>query len=394
MLLSIANTTPRNIESVRTNDLLPFGIQPYATTFVDLLEYYYKYLNSEGLPSAEIGAISSLKDIDAVSMKYIDQIEELIGKSIPYSQALNKVELYKIIVKYYNSRGSQDSIHTFFKIFYDQIVSIYYPREHLFDLSGGTGSWVEGEWVYEDHKSFPSDDYKLFDGHYWQNYSYEIRSDLDSSVWYDDYTKFIHPAGLKMFSSIVIELVLRNEWYAPLDYTSEDLNTDYSWLQALIPPHALNPTSIGYHTPKYQPGYLRERILRYIFTYLIDPLQDAALTRLVITKLKSLRGPVNVRDVFVREQYQISEKFIDTLEIGAGVLDKVIGDADETFSNVNDYRQINLSAICVHTHDSTIDYSFYDTEFGAGDGVWDGSSFDEAGGAGLGDWSGSSYENM
>jgi hypothetical protein len=657
MLLSIANTTPRNIESVRTNDLLPQGIQAYASTLVSLLEHYYKYLNSTGLPSSEIGSISTLKDIDAVSMKYIDQIEELIGKSIPYSKVLNRVELYKIIVKYYNTRGSQDSIHTFFKIFFDQLVDIVYPREHLFDLSEGKGAWtvdtllaeqgevpfirnlsdestltlggitydakatdgrgqlisveyaepeadqyniglgydngiitvtpglksaldvtatdlfdgfdtytipdkfyfagfgvdnrpkyseridnvtpwvgtpsriewdgsrwdftigsptgdvfafysdedvadpslvtvwsygwvgaitgsidlieftlpvnaqifdallssadvfanlnvsadalapawlspiavtpreylttfdlptnvepgriaivngmsahpfvagiaseinggivweysgVVDEWVYENHRSFSSDDFKLFDGHYWQNYSYVVRSDLDSSVWYNDYLKFVHPAGLKMFSAIAIEIVSRNEWFDKLDYTSADLNSDDSWMQALIPPHALNPLSIGYHTPKYQPGYLRDRVLRYIYQYLIEGNVDPTLARLVIMTFKYVIGPIDVRNSFVRDQYLISEKFTDTLEIGAGMLDETIEGAEERYSNTNSCRLLNLSAIITNTN--PFDYSFYDVDGGDAFGVWDASSFEIGAGVGSGDWDGSSYE--
>ena len=661
MLLSIANATPRNIEAVRVNELLPQGIQPSAKNFVDLIEHYYKYLNSEGLPSAEIGNIASLKDIDLVSAKYLDQIEGLIGKSIPNSRVLNRVELYKIIVRYYNTRGSQDSIHTFFKIFFDQLIQIVYPRERLFDLSGASGSWlgdkvidewgsipyirnvtdeitrsiggiiydakstngsgqlisieitypdlnaynsvltydnglititpggkshlvlsgsslivnsvvvanmpqhmyysgivngrpaysdrlnyvtplvgtetrihwdgtqwdftigsstgdmyayyseddvvdpievttwlrgwgpigagsiddiiaspvinaqifevlrrnqsvtdnvllttdahagawieacgvvpriyltsnnlptnvdagtiavvngmikhpyalgiaaefdgdivwrqyVTDDWSYSDHKSFASDEYKIFDGYYWQNYSYAVRSDLDSSVWYDAYLKFVHPAGLKMFSAIVIEIVSRNQWAEPLEYISSDLLTDDRWMQALIPPHTLNASSIGFHTPKFQPGYLRDLVLRFIYMYLIEPGYDTALTRLVIMTTKYIAGGVaiDVRNSFVRSQYQISEKFIDTLEIGAGMLDKIIGEADEAFTATNSCRLLNLSMIYNSSSNNMFTPSFYDTALGSGYEDWDGSFFDESGGAGSGVWSNSSYEN-
>jgi len=392
MLLSIANTTPRNIEAVRTNDLLPQGIQANAKTLVELLEYYYDYINGTGLPSAEIGSISSLKDVDFVSQKYLGQIEELIGKSIPNSTVINQVELYKIIVKYYNTRGSEDSIHTFFKIFFDEIVKITYPKEHLFDLSGGKGSWVGDAWEYENHKSFPSDDYKIFDGYFWQDYSYVVRTDLDSSLWYDAYRKFVHPAGLKMFSAIAIEIILRNEWFNELDYTSADIESDDLWMKAFIPPHNQNSSLFGFHTPKYQPGYLRDLMMKYIFTYLIPGNHDTELLRLVLLSFKYVIPPVDVRTSFVRSQYQASEKFIDSCKIGEGWLSKVIGEADEPYSVTNSCKIYNISSFIGGS--LLYDYSFYDVEFGAGDGDWDGSSFDEAGGTGSGDWAGSSYENL
>jgi hypothetical protein len=662
MLLSIANATPRNIEAVRTSDLLPFGIQSNAKTLVELLEYYYAYLNTSGLPSAEIGSINSLKDIDLVSQKYLDQIEELIGKSIPNSKVLNRIELYKIIVRYYNTRGSEESIHTFFKIFFDEVVKIIYPKERLFDLSNGKGAWssqklidespykvytrnksdestlvlggitydavandgggqlvsirykaadvdsyevvadyvngvttvtpgakarllisstvlsdgfvtypiaselyfsgfgidgkptyseridninpfvgtptrvewdgeqweltigsltgdlfafyseetvddpslvttwlygwtsliipitgsinsitfgpavnaqifdallnttgfatdvlisadvlaaewlttyeitprkyltsfdlpvdvnvgtlavmnggvyrpfvlgratiIDGDivwqryltevWEYENHRSFASDEYKIFDGYYWQDYSYVIRSDIDSIVWFDEYRKFVHPAGLKMFAAIAIEIVSRNEWFNELDYTSEDLNTDDTWMQAFIPPYIRNSSSIGFHTPKYQPGYLRERIMRYIFKYLIPGNHDTELLRLVIMMFKFVFGPTDVRTSFIRRQYQGSEKFIDPCQIGDGWLSKTIVDAEEPFSNTNRCKIYNISPF-IKQHMSIFDYSFYDEAGGDGSGVWAGSSYDEAGGDGSGVWAGSSYENL
>jgi hypothetical protein len=660
MSLSIAKATPRNIESVRTKDLIPSSIQLSAKNLVTLLEYYYDYLNTAGLPTNEIASISSLKDIDAVSMKYIDQIEELIGKNVPSSQVLNRIELYKIIVKYYNTRGSEDSVHTFFKIFFNQIVEIVYPKERLFNLSGGGGAWssvkliedsgetpfirnisdestltlagitfdaivtdgggqlisvainewaedqynigigydngiitvtpgasshigvdavdlsngtttwpipsdlyyvgmlndkpkfseridnvtpwvgtpsriewtgtqwrfyigsatgdafafysledvadpvlvtswsngwepeagvltgsitnltfvgpvnaqifdamlnnsdiaenliisadvlsadwldtiaiadreylttfdlptdvepghlavVNGmtthpfvvgvasefdgnivweraapdEWVYTDHKSFVSDDFKLFDGHYWQDYSYVIRSDLDSSVWYDDYLKFVHPAGLRMFSAIVIEMAALNKWDHYMSYESTDINTDDSWMMSLIPPHILDARSIGFHSPKYQPGFLRDKLLKYIFTYLFDSTADQGLVRLVLLTIKTLTGPTDVRSSLVRRQYLVSEKFVDPCEIGAGMLSKVIGEADEEFSITNRARFLNLSAFI--NSPNIWDYAYYDEEEGDGSGVWDSSSYDEDGGDGSPPFDGSSYEDL
>lgn len=660
MSLSIAKVTPRNIESVRTKDLIPSSIQSSAKNLVTLLEYYYDYLNTAGLPTNEIASISSLKDIDAVSMKYIDQIEELIGKNVPSSQVLNRIELYKIIVKYYNTRGSEDSIHTFFKIFFNQIVEIIYPKERLFNLSGGGGAWssvkliedsgatpfirnkadestltlagitldaivedgggqlisvaineltedqynigigydngiitvtpgaashigvdavnlfdgvttymipsdlyyvgmlnakptfserinnvtpwvgtpsriewtgtqwrfyigsatgdafafysledvadpvlvtswlngwelmtgvlmgsitnltfvppvnaqvfdamlnnsdisenllisadvlssdwldiipltsreylttsnlptnvqpghiaimngmtthpfvvgvsslIDGnivweratpdEWVYTDNKSFVSNDFKLFDGRYWQDYSYVIRSDLDSSVWYDDYLKFVHPAGLRMFSAIVIEMAALNKWDHYMSYETTDINTDDAWMKSLIPPHVLDARSIGFHSPKYQPGFLRDKLLKYIFTYLFDATADHDLIRLVLLTIKTLTGPTDVRSSLIRRQYLISEKFVDPCEIGAGMLNKVISEADEAFSTTNRARFLNLSAFI--SFPNTWDHSYYDEDGGDADIDLGSSSYDEDGGDGSHPFDASSYEDL
>lgn len=673
MLLSVANSKPRNVESISAVDLIPSYFHETATNLIDLISEYYEFMNSEGLPSAEISSITTLRDIDNVSLKYFSQIQSLIGRSVPTSRVMDKVQLYKIVVKYYNSRGSEDSIHTFFKIFFDEVVKIFYPKEFLFDLSAGVGEWtsksvidysnmpilretsdylsktitdisfsgsetsiIDGsaqlysirylsndansyqtqceyykgaitilpgsksrisitaddlgliglgsipdlycsglgnqnkpvytenlfgatgpktltrmfwqrgrwkliigsdtgdlieyysndnvadptlvttwtaispsyydefqntwvdengypigsniienaptitsisfedpiylqalyafvtndsvtdnlvldydienvffddlivpsarvyltsnelpltevgelaivnggrshpysvgiiseiygeltwhihvldEWIYSKEKSLASDRFKITDGHFWQNFSYSIRTDLDSSEWLNDYLKFVHPAGLKLFASIVLELESRNEWLEELDYSSDDLENDDSWMQALIPPYIFNRKSIGFHTPRYQPGYLNDRYLRFIFKYLRD---NENLLRLAFVSYLITIGEVDARNSYVRKNYQISEKFIDNCMIKEGWLDKTIDQALEEYSNTNICRMLNLSSEII----DPFEYSSRNetiTEFQAN---WTSSSTDDSPMTPQFNWSLSSYDDL
>lgn len=386
-LTSIADARPRNIESVRTQDLIPPAIQNNAKNFIALLEKYYDYMNSEGLPSSEIQSLSSNKDIDKISDKYLIQIEQLIGKAIPKSQVLSRLELYKIIIQYYNTRGSEDSIHLFFRIFLNKIVQVSYPKEQLFTLSDGRGEWVNGEYVYSDFKSFPSHDYKLFDGYYYQDYSYVIRSDIDSLLWQDDYIKFVHPAGLKLFTAIVIEIVKKNFWNNQIDYSTTNID-DNAWLTSLVPPFIRDRRNEGYHTPKYQPGYLRDSFLRYIFTYLFDP-KDEDLLRAVYVNLAYYTSTTRFRDTFIRERYQVNEKFVDPTEIGAGFLNKVIGDGDETYSRTNRFKMLNFGAFISNVE--TTKPSYFDTENIGYQEDWE-SSYIDTEQSTLSEWELSYYE--
>jgi len=132
-----------NIETIKTAGLFPEQAQENAQTLIAFIEKYYEYLNSVGLPSYRIENITSEKDIDRVSYEYLDQIQSLIAKNVPNSVALDKVTLYKIIFNYYHSRGSEDSIYSFFKIFFNEAVRVFYPKDFLFDLSAGVGEWAE-----------------------------------------------------------------------------------------------------------------------------------------------------------------------------------------------------------------------------------------------------------
>ena len=143
MLLSVANARPRNIESAKVTDLFPESIQENAGVLISFIEKYYEYMNTAGLPSGEISNITSDKDIDLVSDKYLTQIQSLIARNVPESRVLDKVSLYKIILQYYRTRGSEDSIYAFFKLFFNELITIFYPRDYLFELSQGSGSWQD-----------------------------------------------------------------------------------------------------------------------------------------------------------------------------------------------------------------------------------------------------------
>lgn len=304
-MLALADARPRNLESIRTRDFIPEELRQNSSTLQSLLESYYDFLNTEGLPSYELNSIHNLNDIDKVSRVYFQHIHGLIGNSIPLSRALDQVELYKIIIKYYNSRGSEDSIHSFFRIFFGAVISIFYPKDFLFDLSNSP-----------EH-SYLSDKSRVCDGEYWQNYSYVIRTDLDSVEWKDQYIKLVHPIGLKLFAALSLLAAAENIWDNEIDFDSEN------WLNNLIPPSIINPFSIGYHSPRFQPGFKQNVYLFIIFIQHFN--LDEDLLRIVYLTQNTYSGMVATRYPYVINQYlNTSEKFLDSSAIGEGFLDTQI----------------------------------------------------------------------
>jgi len=512
MILSVVDAKPRNVESSKVSGLYPNALQDTSPiSLISFIERYYEHINSIGLPSYEISNITSDKDIDIASDKYLTSIQSLIAKTIPKTSVLDKVTLYKIVIQYYNTRGSEDSIYAFFKIFYDEIVSIFYPKDYLFDLSSGSGSWGEidfaniatcntnpnkeyliitsntvidpgGEyivtlqnignniwsyngldptqtlipyvepynniyggsynetqsvqwiftygnlqnisintsiypdeaiwgpmvdainydssiviydnddnidnviykyqfsiqaqsidalyhgntiydtstvktiysaielnptiwtilldtnmWSYTNHKSFASDQYKLHDGYYWQKYSYEIKSGQSSNVWMDDYIKFVHPAGLQLFSALLLQLVAKSEWYAKIAYELSNFELGVNKYQ---------PPILGYHTPTYQPGWLNNRSRTYniIAMALRNANVDASLIQMILTDLKIIKESSNSRNSLIRSDYQTWSKNIDSTQLCAAYFNKTIEQAEEEYSNINICNFSNISA--------------------------------------------------
>ena len=330
MLFSIANAAPRNVESYGVNTLLPETLRGNAEKLVQFLEEYYNYLNGPNGPSLEINSVLLDKDLDYISLKYLDSIQNLIALNVPNSRILDRVSLYKIIVKYYNSRGSEDNILTLFKILFNENASISYPKELLFEPSSSR------------EKSLPSHTSKIQDSYYWQNFSYVVRASLDSSLWSDAFNNFMHPAGLQMFYELVVELFTPNTFDAKKIPTFNIVDDNTDWIKQLLMVYP------GQHTPLYQPGWFRELLLKFLFQanskpngWPISPTQEAYF----ILVLKLIVESRNSRNSLVRYDYDYNGlKFIDecTLKDG-GFLNKTLSEANESYSETNGCKFLNLS---------------------------------------------------
>lgn len=230
-----------NSESTRVHEIYPQYLRDSAKNVISFLEEYYDYLNAEDGPTHELQHVISENDIDETSEKYLDAIQGEIAKIIPNSAVVDRNTLYKRIVHYYRIKGTPESIEVFFKIFFDSLTELYYPGDDLFKLS-------------ED--SDLSGEKKIQDSTFWQDYSYQITTQISADQWRESYSRLVHPAGMKLFVLLLIEIVNRSGWLEPTSYLSTDDNNE-SWYSALVPPaKRLQDAYEGYHTPRYQPGWL------------------------------------------------------------------------------------------------------------------------------------------
>lgn len=199
MELSIATGTATAVETQSVESVLPDHFETGAPELIKLLKAYYRHLNKELAPSYELNNLIRQHDVDHASEKYLDAIERMIAAAIPKSRSLDRVRLYKIIANYYNSRGSEESIYAFFRIFYNELINLVYPKEVLFtvaDLEKGTTSTKN----------------RIRDSFRYQEFSYVVKSHSDQANWRNEFIKFVHPAGLKFFVALTLELIHDNDW--------------------------------------------------------------------------------------------------------------------------------------------------------------------------------------
>jgi len=193
MIQSVASGNSKAVENYSASDVLPDFFESESKKLIVLIKEYYKHLNTELGPSFEISNLISSHDIDLASEKYLDAIERVIAPNIPQSETLDRQRLFKIIANYYTNRGSEESVYTFFKIFYNEVVTLIYPKDFIFDTS--------------NDKSVSSDKFKLRDSYRYQEFSYLISSNRDAAEWKSEFKKFVHPAGLKFFTALTISAI-------------------------------------------------------------------------------------------------------------------------------------------------------------------------------------------
>ena len=144
---SLATYTPRyeqpyvektaDKESSLIDDLIPIQLRESSAGIISLLEDYYTYLNSNNQALNISKRILSEHDIDEVSLDYLSKLKNEIAITVPSSSTIDPVSLYKRIIKYYSIRGSEESILVFFRLFFDEVVNVIYPKDFLLKPSEG-----------------------------------------------------------------------------------------------------------------------------------------------------------------------------------------------------------------------------------------------------------------
>ena len=184
-------------------------------------------------------------------------------------------------------------------------------------------------WKYSDRKGFISDRNRIQDGYRWQEYSYGIRTGLQLEDWEKSYLKLVHPAGLYLFSELLVLVFRSNIWDNYINYDSTNPTVDLSWLNAFISPRLLDPTSNAFHSPKFQPGWLSSsnRKLRFIIAALIAEGAEANFIRAVYIISQSIIAASNSSSEESQRDYLEYLKFWDDTVLSDGYADITIQEA-------------------------------------------------------------------
>jgi len=128
----INNQTHQVDISSLISDLVPEHINQSYPDFIEFLELFNKYIVSENRAAHYVNRIADQRDIDLVEEQFLTNLQQELGISVPRTFAADPRLFYTKLVQFYQSRGTPDSITSFFNLLYNDEVEIYFPQEDMF----------------------------------------------------------------------------------------------------------------------------------------------------------------------------------------------------------------------------------------------------------------------
>jgi hypothetical protein len=138
--MSTSSIGKYNISSY-IDELVPDHVESSFPDLVNFLKTYALYLERTNQSGFYLNALDIQRDIDFVEDSLLTELQNEIGIAIPRDFATNPRMFYKRLVEFYKSRGTPESITSFFRMIFDDDVETYFPFTDI--LNPSDGDWTD-----------------------------------------------------------------------------------------------------------------------------------------------------------------------------------------------------------------------------------------------------------
>lgn len=180
-----------NVRKSLVDEVLPEHFREDYPNLVTFLDAYYEHLDSADTFGGIIQELQTIRDVEDTKLEFLDFMFDEIALGVSNSFFTNPREALRNFGNFFRVKGSEYSVHGFFRAFFQEEVEIIYPKEKLFRVSQSTIGEEEG--------------FKLQDGGINQIFSTLIKAPLPISEWEELYRNFVHPAGFFLGASVTLE---------------------------------------------------------------------------------------------------------------------------------------------------------------------------------------------
>ena len=122
---------------------VPEHIRSGYPQFIEFVRAYLNYLENEHGSGYYQNTLPHQRDVREQDTEFLHQIEKEIGLYVPRKFQADPKVFYDRISDLWKAKGSEDAVRTFFHLFLDDPVSIYYPWNQVLIPS-------DGRWVVDD----------------------------------------------------------------------------------------------------------------------------------------------------------------------------------------------------------------------------------------------------
>jgi hypothetical protein len=218
-------TRTNNRSKYNVDQLVPERLRDASTeAFRRFLEAYYEFEQTyyEKSGSGVISSLHTLRDVDYGDDEVVKRLfNEFVHGFPDVGTEETKQTLLKHIKTFYQQKGSEDSFKSFFKTVFDEDPYVYYPWDDVFRVSNGDwdredegyfmlepGGLLKGfghsEGEFIGTEGFASNQKFLQDGFYYQQFSYDIRTEQLPELWEPIHKKLSHPLGFLLFTTLYL----------------------------------------------------------------------------------------------------------------------------------------------------------------------------------------------
>jgi hypothetical protein len=182
-----------NFRKRSVKEVLPEYFTAEYPDFVQMLEYYYDFLDSDGQHAfdTEIFQLNTIRDIGETPTEYLNLL-------INETTSLQGGGLFKEprftmrrFAESYRNKGSRFSLEEFFQAFYQQSAEVEYPKKDIFIVADSKIGYDSQKYIQNNAK------YQIF--------SILVKVGLGTSQYETLYKKFVHPAGFYFEGEVIIE---------------------------------------------------------------------------------------------------------------------------------------------------------------------------------------------
>lgn len=128
-----------NIASL-IDGLFPDHVAASYPKLIEFAKEFFKYLEEKNKSSFYQNTLHTQRDIRIQEEQFLELIQKELGINISRKFAADPKVFYDYITLIWQSKGSEESIKAFFRLFLDDSVEIYYPWESV--LIPSDGRWI------------------------------------------------------------------------------------------------------------------------------------------------------------------------------------------------------------------------------------------------------------